>query len=217
MAENRFLSFIEKLSNKLKDPLPGEAAHQMMEASSAAYLGIRPGKHTRNSAVLMLFYPANKSICFSLILRNSYNGVHSGQIAFPGGRYEVSDRNLIHTALRETQEEIGINIDDIKILGLLTELYIAPSDFLVLPVLGYLTYKPEFLPDPREVKTVFDANLDCFAKPDSVGCSEVLIPGDRITTPHYVIDGNKIWGATAKIIRELLSVMGHDLLFTKSR
>lgn len=211
-----FSSFIKKLKFNLKYPLPGEAAHQVMEATSAAYLGVKPNDKTKKSAVLMLLYPFKDEIYLPLILRNSYHGVHSGQVAFPGGRYEQTDSDLIHTALREAQEEIGLNIADVKILGTLSEIYIAPSDFLVLPVLGYLNYRPEFLPDPREVKAVFETRLDHFSESDSVRCSEILIPGDRVLTSHYEVNGHKVWGATAKMIWELLALLNADRLLTKS-
>lgn len=206
-AENFFSSFIEKLRLELKEPLPGEPAHQIMEATSAAYLGIKPTSNTRKSAVLMLLYPLENEVYLPLILRNSYDGVHSGQIAFPGGRFESTDTDLIHTALREAQEEIGLNMDEVKILGTLTEIYIAPSDFLVLPVVAFINYRPDFLPDTREVKKVFETKFKHFAENDSIGCSEIIIPGDRVLTPHYEVEGHKIWGATAKMIRELLAVM----------
>lgn len=216
MAEKKiFSSFIKKLSCNLKEQLPGEAAHRIMEATSAAYLGINPNERSRKSAVLMLLYPFRDGIYLPLILRNSYDGVHSGQVAFPGGRHEVTDSDLIQTALREAQEEIGLKIADVTILGTLTEIYIAPSDFLVLPVIGYLNYRPEFLPDPREVKVVFEIRIDHFLEPNSVGCSEILIPGDRVLTLHYEVEGHKIWGATAKMIRELLSVINADLTHTE--
>ncbi|MFS2187269.1 CoA pyrophosphatase, partial [Mucilaginibacter sp. Mucisp84] len=130
-------------------------------------------------------------------------------------RNRVVNISITYTALREAQEEIGLKIADVTILGTLTEIYIAPSDFLVLPVIGYLNYRPEFLPDPREVKVVFETRIDHFLEPNSVGCSEILIPGDRVLTPHYEVEGHKIWGATAKMIRELLSVINADLMHTE--
>ncbi|GAA4339240.1 CoA pyrophosphatase [Mucilaginibacter gynuensis] len=187
-----------------------------MEATSAVYLGVTPNEQTRKSAVLMLLYPFEDEIYLPLILRSSYDGVHSGQVAFPGGRYELTDQDLTHTALREACEEIGVKISDIKILGTLTEIYIAPSDFLVLPVVGYLNYRPVVVPDPREVKAVLEIRLDHFSEPGSIKCSEILIPGDRVTTPYYEVEGHKVWGATAKMIRELLSVLDADAPINKS-
>jgi len=206
-----FSLFIEKLNTNLKKPLPGETAHMMMEAFSAAYLGAWPTEQTRKSAVLMLLYPQRNEIYFPLILRNSYDGFHSGEVSFPGGRYEQTDEDLIQTALREAQEEIGVQADDVKILGTLTEIYIGPSDFLVLPVVGYLPYRPDLLPDRREVGQIFEEKLNYFSDPTTVGCAEIRIPGDVVLTPYYKLKDHKAWGATAKMICELLTVLHDDL------
>lgn len=205
-----FSLFIEKLTANLKKPLPGETAQMMMEAFTAAYLGVRPTEQTRKSAVLMLLYPFKNEIYFTLILRNSYDGFHSGEIGFPGGRYEQADQDLIQTALREAQEEIGLRADEVKVLGTLTETYIAPSDFLVLPVVGYLPYRPDLLPDPREVQQIFEAKLNYFSDPKILGCAKIRIPGDVVLTPYYELNGYKTWGVTAKMIRELLTVVHRD-------
>jgi 8-oxo-dGTP pyrophosphatase MutT (NUDIX family) len=214
MSQN-FDHLIDRLTGKLKLPLPGEAAHQDMEACFADYLHLHPNAQTRRSAVLMLLYSENNKIYFPLILRSNYDGFHSGEIGFPGGSYETGDGDLIQTALRETREELGIKSDGVKILGVLTEIFIGPSNFFVLPVIGYLSGKPEFLPDDREVGHVFEISLDYISDPDILGLSRIEIPGDQVLTPHYQVEGYKIWGATAKIIRELLMVLGDDLGLSK--
>lgn len=207
MKQQIFFELIEKLENNLKKTLPGEKAHQIMEALSAKYLTLKPTHKTRKSAVLMLLYPVDNEIYFPLILRNSYDGFHSNEVGFPGGRFDVSDENLIQTALREAQEEIGINPDEVKILGTLTEIYIGPSDFYVLPVVGYLPYRPNFKPDSREVQKIFELKLNYFSDPNIIGCSEISISGDLVTTPYYEINDYKVWGATAKIITEILAIL----------
>ncbi|SEW05739.1 NUDIX domain-containing protein [Chryseobacterium wanjuense] len=211
MKKQSFSSSIKKLQENLQKALPGKKAHRIMEAVSAKYLGLNPTEETRKSAVLMLLYPIDNEIHFPLILRNSYEGFHSDEVGFPGGRFEISDENLIQTALRETQEEIGINPGEIQVLGTLTDIFIGPSDFNVLPVVGYLPYRPDFVPDSREVQQIFDLKLDYFSDPNIVGCSEISIPGDLVITPYYEVNGHKVWGATAKIILELLYVLNNSL------
>jgi len=211
-----FHQFIDKVSNSLKLPLPGEIAHQDMEACFAGYLKLRPNAQTRRSAVLMLLYPSENKIYFPLILRSSYDGFHSGEVGFPGGRYEARDGDLINTALRETKEELGIKTDDITVLGVLTEIFIGPSNFLVLPVIGYASGKPNFFPNEREVRHVFEISLDYIANPDNLGLSRIEIPGDQVLTPHYQIEEHKIWGATAKIIRELLLLLRDEPMTSNS-
>ncbi|MCU7615824.1 CoA pyrophosphatase [Chryseobacterium sp. PBS4-4] len=204
-----FSSLIKRLNENLKKELPGEKAHQIMEAFSAKYLTLQPTEKTRKSAVLMLLYPIDNEVYFPLILRNSYEGFHSDEVGFPGGRFEMTDENLIQTALRETQEEIGVNPEDIAILGTLTEIFIGPSDFNVLPVVGYIPFRPDFVPDPREVQQVFELKLNYFLDQNIIGCSEISIPGDMVITPYFEVNNHKVWGATAKIIIELLSVLKH--------
>lgn len=211
MAEEAFSFFTNQLAQKLKNPLPGESAHQTMQASSRLRLNFKPNHRTRKSAVLILFYPYQNRILFPLILRPAYDGVHSGQVAFPGGRYELTDENLIRTALREAQEEIGLRLTDVKILGTLTELFIPPSNFFVLPVVACIPYRPGFFPDAREVEDVFEITLDEISDTRIVGFSEILIRGEQVHAPHYEVQGYKIWGATAMMISELLTVMNSEV------
>lgn len=211
MPAEAFSFFINQLSEKLKNPLPGESAHQTMQALSKLRLNFKPNERTRKSAVLILFYPYQDEIYFPLILRPAYDGVHSGQVAFPGGRYELSDENLIRTALREAQEEIGLRLTDVKILGTLTELFIPPSNFFVLPVIGCIPYRPDFFPDAREVEDVFQIKLDEISDKSIIGSSDILIRGEHVRAPHYEVQGYKIWGATAMMISELLSVLNSSV------
>ena len=211
MKKQNFSSSIEKIQENLKKELPAEKAHQIMEALFAKYQTLKPTEETRKSAVLMLLYPIDDEIYFPLILRNSYDGFHSNEVGFPGERFEETDENLIQTALREAEEEIGVNPDEVKILGTLTEIYIGPSDFSVLPVVGYIPHRPNFNPDSREVQQIFELKMDSFLDPNIIGCSEISIPGDLVTTPYYKVNGHKVWGATAKIILELLFVLNNNL------
>tara|TARA_R110002051_G_scaffold52876_1_gene100066 strand:+ start:7116 stop:7754 length:639 start_codon:yes stop_codon:yes gene_type:complete len=209
MKKKFFFSVIEKLGENLRKTLPGEKSHQIMEAFSAKYLTLKPTDKTRKSAVLLLLYPFEDEIYFPLILRNSYDGFHSNEVGLPGGRFEITDENLIQTALREAQEEIGVNPEEIKILGTLTEIFIGPSDFNVLPVVAYIPYRPNFSLDFREIQQIFELKHDYFLNPNILGSSEISIPGDLVITPYYEVNGHKVWGATAKIIHELLSVLNY--------
>jgi 8-oxo-dGTP pyrophosphatase MutT (NUDIX family) len=129
-------------------------------------------------------------------------------MAFPGGRYEKTDEDLIRTALREAQEEIGIKASDVQILGQLTELFIPPSNFFVLPVIGKLSYRPDFYPDPREVEAVLEVSLNEMMDETIVGSTLLDVRGVSIDAPFYDIQGHQVWGATAMMISELLTVIG---------
>ncbi|WP_428659040.1 NUDIX hydrolase [Runella sp.] len=202
-----FNDFISTLDTQLRQPLPGPEAHVKMASATRLKLKVQPNEKTRRSAVLILFYPYRDQIFAPLILRPKYDGVHAGQMAFPGGRYEKTDENLIRTALREAQEEIGIKAADVQVLGQLTELFIPPSNFYVLPVVGKLMYKPDFYPDPREVEAVLEVNLEELMDESIVGFTELDVRGITVEAPFYDIQGHKVWGATAMMISELLTVI----------
>lgn len=202
-----FHDFINHLQSKLLLPLPGQEAHLKMASSTRLRLKTQPNEKTRRSAVLILFYPYRDKIWAPLILRPKYDGVHAGQMAFPGGRYEKTDEHLIRTALREAQEEIGIKASDVHVLGQLTELFIPPSNFFVLPVVGKLPYKPDFYPDPREVEAVLEVSLDELMDENIVGDTQLEVRGVTIETPFYDIQGHKVWGATAMMISELMTLI----------
>ena len=202
-----FASFTDAIKRRLQQPLPGEAAHQRMMAGARMQLNIKPNERTRRSAILILFYPYLGDIYLPLILRPLYDGVHAGQMAFPGGRAERTDENLIRTALREAQEEIGIRVSDVKVLGELTELFIPPSNFFVQPVVGIMNYRPDFYPDPREVEQVVEVPLSVLLDETIVGDTQINIKGVKIDAPFFQIQNHKVWGATAMMISELLAVI----------
>jgi 8-oxo-dGTP pyrophosphatase MutT (NUDIX family) len=200
-------ALIAHLHQRLQQPLPGEEAHRLMASSARTRLTVRPNERTRRSAVLILFYPYQNAIYLPLILRPQYDGVHAGQMAFPGGRMERTDRDLVQTALREAQEEIGIRVQDVTVIGTLTELFIPPSNFYVQPVVGTLSARPDFYPDPREVDAVVEVSVDTLLDKTIVGDSQIDVRGITVDAPYYDIQGNRVWGATAMMIAELLAVL----------
>jgi 8-oxo-dGTP pyrophosphatase MutT (NUDIX family) len=203
-----FTTFIDKLNKRLQNPLPGLNAHNVMASETRLKLKMpSPNERTRESAVLILFYPSENQVFIPLILRPQYDGVHGGQMAFPGGRAEKEDENLIRTALREAQEEIGVRVSDVKVLGKLTKLFIPPSNFFVQPVVGYMTRKPDFYPDPREVDKVIEISLEELKKPSIIGRKILNVRGLEVDTPFYNLLDTTVWGATAMMISELLMVI----------
>lgn len=203
-----FTTFIEKLKIRLQKPLPGPEAHSVMASETRLKLKMpSPNERTRESAVLILFYPSDNQIFMPLILRPQYDGVHGGQMAFPGGRAEKEDENLERTALREAQEEIGVRVSDILILGKLTKLYIPPSNFYVQPVVGFMSRKPDFYPDPKEVDKVIEISIEEIKNPAIIGRKVLNVRGIEVDTPFYDILDTTVWGATAMMISELLMVI----------
>ncbi|GAB3574533.1 CoA pyrophosphatase [Spirosoma luteolum] len=207
MTDTHFQAFADRLRSRLQQPLPGEEAHRKMASTARYRLGIKPNERTRRSAVLLCFYPYQHSIYVPLILRPQYDGVHAGQMAFPGGRMERIDENLTRTALREAQEEVGIRVSDVKVLGLLTELFIPPSNFYVQPVVGILPYRPDFYPDPREVDDIVEVDLDQLIDRTIIGTNQIEVRGMLVEAPYYQIQNHRVWGATAMMISELLMLI----------
>lgn len=208
MEFDRLISILER---KLKDPLPGKAAHLKMSpqpVDQRRFEAVLPA-NIRNSGVLVLFYPDGKGSFFPLIKRPEYPGFHSGQMAFPGGKMEETDENVIQTALREAEEEVGIDRRQVRVLGKLSDLYIPTSNFLVSPVLGFVEHRPEFVADSNEVSRIVQTDLDSLLSP-AIRKQTVLEIGGNITlnTPYFEIDGEVVWGATAMILGELIEVLG---------
>ncbi|MBC7892983.1 MAG: CoA pyrophosphatase, partial [Sphingobacteriaceae bacterium] len=118
-----------------------------------------------------------------------------------------TDESLVRTALREAQEEIGIRVSDVTVLGQLTELFIPPSNFMVLPVVGCMNRQPDFYPDPREVDAVIEVRLSEIAD-DRIRTSRTLdVRGATVEAPGFEIQNHYIWGATAMMLSELLEVV----------
>jgi 8-oxo-dGTP pyrophosphatase MutT (NUDIX family) len=162
----------------------------------------------RKAAVLMLFYPKNLQTHLVLILRNTYNGVHSSQIGFPGGKVEVYDTSSEATALRETHEEIGISPDHISVVKAFSEIYIPPSNFSVLPFLGYSESELTFIPDPREVSGIIELPIVDFLDENNF-TTQILETSymKEIEIPVFKFGENVVWGATGMMLNELKEVL----------
>lgn len=203
-----FADFTNSLNKRLSEqPLPGHET--IMQKMSPYRLRVKaePNEQTRRSAVLLMFYPKGEDIFMPLILRPQYDGVHGGQMAFPGGRVEFKDKDIQATALREAQEEIGIKATDIKIIKNLTELFIPPSNMFCQPVLGYMPFRPDFYPDEREVAGIFEVSISEILDPSIVQVRTVETRGIKLETPCFVIQDQVVWGATALMIAELVEIL----------
>lgn len=203
-----FLALVPKL---IHVPLPAKVAHAKMAPSERIQFLENLDIDTLNpkiAAVMMLLYPKNENTHLALILRNSYAGVHSAQIAFPGGKHEQSDVNYQQTALRETHEEIGIHPDKIEIIRAFTSLYIPPSNFKVFPFLGICKEEIEFILDPLEVADIIELSLkDFFAEELEITAEVNTSYAITIETPAYKIQNHIVWGATAMMLSELKDVL----------
>ncbi|RTZ05281.1 CoA pyrophosphatase [Flavobacterium sp. GSP27] len=208
MDFQEFLRFVPKLINA---GLPAFDAHIKMaplERLESLKKSTIEAENPRIAAVMMLFYPKKDSAHFVLIVRNSYKGVHSAQIAFPGGKYELQDGNYAITALRETHEEVGIHPDKIEIIKPFTQIYIPPSNFMVYPFLGISKEELVFVLEPAEVASIIEIPLSTFLS-DAIVIEAKLSTSyaNDINVPAFKIEEHIIWGATAMMLSELKDVL----------
>ena len=164
----------------------------------------------KEGAVLILLYRQDiyaSDWKFPLIQRPPYQGVHGGQISFPGGKKDIEDVDLVQTACRETQEEIGVSGANIRIIGSLSKLDIEASNHVVLPVIGFMDRKPIFTPHPYEVAEIIEVSLVDLFKKNVVKEKDLQIGGVTLRAPYYDVDDRFIWGATAMIINELTTLI----------
>lgn len=205
--------FIQDLHRQLEHPLPGAVAQYRMAPKgrkSHVKQSFNQQFH-KKAAVLILLYEENGVWHFPLIQRPTYDGTHSAQVGLPGGKIEAHDTDLSDTALRETEEELGVAQNDITLLSALTPLYIPPSNFLVSPYVGF-TPPPVFVPDAFEVAEILPTSLFSLMDYDNQCFGKIkLSNGLHISSPYYDLHDRMVWGATAMILSEFahcLQTMG---------
>ncbi|MBO0323997.1 CoA pyrophosphatase [Muricauda sp. CAU 1633] len=202
-----------EIALKLKNlPLPGEESHyKMSPVERIQWLkqnNIKK-KNPKRAGVMALFYPdVAMETRLLLILRKTYEGVHSNQIGFPGGKVEKQDKDLMHTALRETHEEVGVPPGQVQVIRALSEVYIPPSNFMVQPYMGIYSNPQPFVPQEDEVEQVVEAYLKDFL--DDANLIEELLStsyAKKINVPAYKLNGYTVWGATAMMLSEIRELL----------
>lgn len=200
-----------RLRQSMQVPLPGHdgflelAGYKRADIEAARLKDPSP----RESAVLVLIYQKDEAPHTLLMLRPTYEGVHSGQVAFPGGRMEEGDATLLDAALREFSEETGAATDGIEVIGALTPLYIPPSRSLVTPYLAMAPTLGSVNPDPREVAQLIEAPLSLLLRDDILAHRQQYMPivKSEVTVPYFDVMGHVVWGATAMMIAELRELL----------
>jgi 8-oxo-dGTP pyrophosphatase MutT (NUDIX family) len=185
--------------------LPSTKAHQKM-------LPPKRKIHPQNrlisplkSAVLILIYKRNNEILIPFIIRKSFPvNVHSGQIAFPGGKKEEKDKDMQATALREAEEEIGIKTNTVNIICKISDLYIPPSNFLVSPFIGITYDIPNFIAQKSEVDDIIEIPLHFFLQENIIQYRNI---GDNKNIPCFIYQQHIIWGATAMMMNEFIYLL----------
>lgn len=159
----------------------------------------------RIGAVLVLLYCRNNEIYLVLTKRREDLHAHAGQISFPGGKQEPLE-SLLMTALRETEEEVGIPVTAVQSLGQLTSIYIPPSGFLVHPFVGFYQNGgvPQFIPSESEVAQVIEVPLATLLNPETAVVEPWDFKGHEVLVPYFAIREHKVWGATAIMLSEFV-------------
>jgi 8-oxo-dGTP pyrophosphatase MutT (NUDIX family) len=205
-----FEQAINFLKKGLEKPLPGQFAQKTMSP-----LPLDPRRFNfnfleapRKSGVLILIYPEANQAFFPLIKRPSYPGVHSGQIAFPGGKMEPDDIDITSTAIREAWEEVGVIPNEVKLLGAISDLFVPASNFLISPIIGYTDRKPAFVPEVKEVDRIIETPLKQLLDLETKKQKILEVGGKfKLDTPYFDISDEVVWGATAMILGEFIQVI----------
>lgn len=198
-------SFIKALKNELQGELPGRKAQVLMAPKpiDESRFNENPKFPAKLGGVMVMLYEKDGEWWIPLMKRPEYNGHHGGQVSFPGGKKEKYDADLIETAFRETEEEVGIAANQIEMLGNLSELFIIASNFKVLPTVGLLPQTPDYIPDSKEVETILEVSLNDLKKESKRGVKTMRFGQYTIESPYYDVEGHVVWGATAMMLSEL--------------
>lgn len=200
--------FITFLSNRLEKSLPGRDAQIEMAPKPVSEGDMRqmdPPEGVNQSSVLVLLFP-NEEGKLELTLTLRSNDIdHGGQISFPGGRAH-EEESAVETALREAEEEVGIDPESVHVIGQLSDLYVSHSNNLVIPIVGFLNQRPNFQIDPREVEEVFAVELDSLLHKKNLTVEDWNLRSHTYKVPYWDIHRVPLWGATAMMLNELLEI-----------
>jgi len=208
---------IQFLKQRLPEELPHSDIHKegldpkvlnlLIEEEKNAQAQFKE-KPPRICAVMMAIYPHENKLYLPMMLRPQKSRAHPGQISFPGGKREDQDQDLIETAIREMEEEVGVLVPRTNVLGDLTPIYIPPSNSLVTPIIGFLEEKPSYIPAPDEVERVLDVSMEDLANPTNKRAKKVILTnGEYFEMPAFAVNEVFIWGGTARMIMELNKLM----------
>jgi len=203
--------FLDKLKQGFSRELPGIDAHKRMSPINRliAPLTVEERKKYRNSAVSLICFPINNNIHCVLLQRSEYEGNHSAQMSFPGGKWEENDESLEHTARRETLEEIGVTLAAANLIGKLTEVYIPVSNFVIEPYVYFLNEAPTLFPNVREVASLhYISVLDLLNDEYIKAMDMTLSTGIKMkNVPYFLLDNKIVWGATAIVLSEFKEML----------
>lgn len=209
----RFAEVVARLATLPADLPPPPEALMPVRTDGVPWRASAPvdSLATRPAAVLVLLYPDDTGDArLVLIERVDRGGHHSGEVSFPGGSAETADTDEAATALREAEEEVGLDREQagISVVGVLDPIWIPVSGFRVTPVLALATRRPGFTANPHEVARIVEAPLRAFLPDGPIEVVETSIRGWRMRFGGYRIEGLHVWGATARILGQLGAILG---------
>ncbi len=199
------------LRDRLSRTLPGVEA-QLRFAPTPAHAGWRAGlfpPNARTAAALLLLYPGPAGPAVALTIRASGLARHPGQISLPGGATDAGE-TLVQAALREASEEIGVDPATVRILGELTPVHVLVSGFTLHPVVGIADARPEFQPAPEEVEAILEISLHDLRDASRIRQGTRLREGVAVEYPYFDLLGHQVWGATAMVLGEFISLLGDE-------
>jgi 8-oxo-dGTP pyrophosphatase MutT (NUDIX family) len=202
-----------KLLQRLNQPLPGkEIQFEMASYHRHKNTFDSTLENAKLSAVSIVIYNKKNEWYFCLIQRPQYNGPHSGQMALPGGKKEEIDFDLMQTAIRETKEEIGVELKQMDVIGKLTELFIPVSNTLVFPYTAIIDHVPNFTIQATEVAEIIECKITHLLSQTNNEITQVKINETlTIKTPYFSLNDKIVWGATAMILNEFKKIWEESL------
>ncbi|MBM3806889.1 MAG: CoA pyrophosphatase [Acidimicrobiia bacterium] len=202
---------LKQIRSGLLRPLPGLDAQLRMAPSPR--MGWDPLKFpdgARDGAGLLLVYPHEATLHVALTVRGAELRNHTGQVSLPGGRVDAGE-TFEAAALREAQEEIGVEPTAVEVLGRLTPLHIPVSGFLLHPIVGFASVRPAFQRAEWEVARIIEAPVSLLSDPAVVrrelGTRTMNGRTIEVDVPYFDIDGEKVWGATAMVLAEFCAIL----------
>jgi 8-oxo-dGTP pyrophosphatase MutT (NUDIX family) len=203
-----FDEVIARLTDRLRTPLPGAAAHALLAPRPRRQWpeGFDPAQ-IRDAAGLLVVFPANHQATIVLTLRSGGLGRHGGQVSLPGGVVEPGE-TFEQAALREAHEEVGLPIAATRILGRLTAIDIPVSGFRLHPVVASVPFRPDLRAADGEVASILDVPVETLCDGGCLSTSHRIWEGRHFQVPAFQAAGHEIWGATAMVLAEFLSLLG---------
>lgn len=168
--------------------------------------------NAKEAAVVAVIFKDDLVNKIILIKRNEYDGHHSGQMAFPGGKIDSDDHTIMDAAVREVYEEIGIKLFPTQLKPLMPQ-WVMVSNYWVQPYYTIVEKKPNLILNKREINCIFEIPLSFFTNPENLGFHELIILNNKYLAPRFEYENQLIWGATAMFLYQMFHLEETKILF----